>query len=172
MRLFIAADIPRERLPQLASLQFELEGWRWLPLENLHLTLAFLGEQPRPEPVLERLALLRHPPVSLETGPLKMLNRRVLALEVAGLNSLAARVHQLLGELHTEKRAFRGHLTVARARTKMQVARPAPRPAQLSFVCDSVSLQRSRLLPSGASYQTLGRFHLVDCPFDEREGLG
>ncbi|MDE1977495.1 MAG: RNA 2',3'-cyclic phosphodiesterase, partial [Elusimicrobia bacterium] len=58
MRLFIAIPIPKSVRAALAEFQnhlaARLPGWRWSKPENLHLTLAFLGET-RPEkiPIIE-----------------------------------------------------------------------------------------------------------------------
>jgi 2'-5' RNA ligase len=50
MRLFVALPLPaavrREVGELLATLRSELPAARWIPPENLHLTLCFLGEQP------------------------------------------------------------------------------------------------------------------------------
>ena len=48
MRLFVALDLPwtlRQRLASLAGLG--IPGARWVPPENYHLTLRFIGETPR-----------------------------------------------------------------------------------------------------------------------------
>ncbi len=158
MRIFIAADIPEDQLSRLSKLRQELPGWRWLPPQNLHFTLAFLGELPRPEPVLERLSRLEHARVRVRSSVLRAFSRRVLALEFEGLDSLALQVRELLGELHTESRPYRGHVTLARAGKR--ACKPAPQPVEIEFVCRSVSCQLSQLTPAGARYQTLGRFEL------------
>lgn len=44
IRLFIALPIPEETRQELASLCNGLPGARWVPPENLHLTLRFVGE--------------------------------------------------------------------------------------------------------------------------------
>jgi len=44
MRLFIAIELPVEVKKMLARLQREIPGARWVPMEQLHLTLSFLGE--------------------------------------------------------------------------------------------------------------------------------
>lgn len=44
MRLFIALSLPEEVREVLASICGGVPGARWLPPENLHLTLRFLGE--------------------------------------------------------------------------------------------------------------------------------
>jgi 2'-5' RNA ligase len=46
-RLFVALSIPEPVAEALASLQNGVEGARWRPIENFHLTLAFIGETDR-----------------------------------------------------------------------------------------------------------------------------
>lgn len=45
MRLFAAIPVPEFIQSQLEDLQAPLAGARWLPKENLHLTLEFYGER-------------------------------------------------------------------------------------------------------------------------------
>src|SRR5690606_17932464 len=42
-RLFVALELPENCRETLAALERPLRGGRWLPTEQLHLTLAFLG---------------------------------------------------------------------------------------------------------------------------------
>lgn len=44
MRLFIALNLPEEVRERLAGVGGGVPGARWVPVENLHLTLRFLGE--------------------------------------------------------------------------------------------------------------------------------
>jgi len=44
MRLFVAIALPEETRADLAALQEGIPGARWIPAENLHLTLHFIGE--------------------------------------------------------------------------------------------------------------------------------
>src|SRR3954452_26971 len=62
MRLFVAIDLPwtlRERLASLSGVG--IPGARWVPVENLHLTLRFIGDTPghRAEDIDHALAALR-----------------------------------------------------------------------------------------------------------------
>jgi RNA 2',3'-cyclic 3'-phosphodiesterase len=62
MRLFVALDLPwtlRERLAMLSGTG--IPGARWVPPENMHLTLRFIGETPghRAEDIDHALAALR-----------------------------------------------------------------------------------------------------------------
>ncbi|OGR06823.1 MAG: 2'-5' RNA ligase [Deltaproteobacteria bacterium RIFOXYD12_FULL_50_9] len=43
-RLFIAIDLPEEIKKELSGLSFGIPGARWVPADQLHLTLRFIGE--------------------------------------------------------------------------------------------------------------------------------
>ncbi|MBJ6726122.1 RNA 2',3'-cyclic phosphodiesterase [Geomesophilobacter sediminis] len=43
-RLFVAVDLPRELKEAVAGIFTQLPGARWVPAEQIHLTLRFLGE--------------------------------------------------------------------------------------------------------------------------------
>ena len=43
-RLFVALPIPEELREELAGLAGGIQGARWVPPENYHLTLRFIGE--------------------------------------------------------------------------------------------------------------------------------
>lgn len=44
MRLFIAIELPDDLKAALGRLRVDVPGARWVQPEQLHLTLAFLGE--------------------------------------------------------------------------------------------------------------------------------
>lgn len=46
-RLFVAISLPDPVIDALIDLQIGMRGARWLPDENIHLTLAFIGEADR-----------------------------------------------------------------------------------------------------------------------------
>ncbi|WP_297490319.1 RNA 2',3'-cyclic phosphodiesterase [Acidocella sp.] len=47
MRLFVALDLPWEVKEDLSELSCALPGARWVPTDNFHLTLRFIGEANR-----------------------------------------------------------------------------------------------------------------------------
>lgn len=47
MRLFVALDLPWEVKEELSDLSFNLTGARWVPTDNFHLSLRFIGEANR-----------------------------------------------------------------------------------------------------------------------------
>ena len=72
MRLFIAILLDKNVRDGLRGMQNELrrrgvEG-NYTRAENLHLTLAFIGEYPNPDAVLDAMALARFEPFALRLG--------------------------------------------------------------------------------------------------------
>ena len=43
-RIFIALSFPSDIVEELAALQFGLRGAKWVPSQNFHVTLSFIGD--------------------------------------------------------------------------------------------------------------------------------
>jgi len=185
MRLFVAVPLPaavRQAVARpVGALRDRLPPARWLEPENLHLTLAFLGEQPedRVEELVDALATgcREVPPFDAEMGaagvfpshgparvlwiglvarqePLRVLRDRVVA---ACREAQAPPAH---------RSRFQPHVTVARCRGRWDgEARErwtTGVPAGLGgpFTVDAALLVASRLTPEGARHRTLSRLPL------------
>ena len=132
MRLFFALPLPAEVKEKLRPLLEEArkvsaEGVGFSKIEQLHFTLAFLGEQPGPDEALAAGEVLRDLPafdlVLSGAGAFPSTMRpRVLWLGVTGgaaeLITAAERLHEALRErgFALEERRFRPHLTLGRVR--------------------------------------------------------
>jgi 2'-5' RNA ligase len=129
VRLFVAVTPPRVVLDELetevARLRALDPGLRWVPREQWHLTLAFLGEVggSQVEELSERLgrAAARHPQQALRFTAAGRFGDRVLYTRVDGdllplrrLADSAAAAARRTG-VATEDRRYRPHLTLARA---------------------------------------------------------
>lgn len=125
MRLFVALDLPPEVKTRLSGLAGGLPGVRWVPPENYHLTLRFIGQVNRPEAeeVDEALAAIRARPFELTLSGLGIFERqgRPTALWVGvertpGLQHLQNKVETALQRagFEPEKRRFAPHVTLAR----------------------------------------------------------
>lgn len=125
MRLFIAIDIPDDLKKKIGSLRSDIPGARWVPAEQLHLSLAFLGEVE--ETTIERLSgeLARIKQAEFKlcfsgTGCFPDLHRpRVLWVRPEPqpyLQVLAEKVREavLFCGIPQEERRFSPHLTLAR----------------------------------------------------------
>jgi 2'-5' RNA ligase len=178
LRLFVAADIPDEVRDSLAEaitpLRERMRG-KWVPPQNWHLTLKFLGSTwPRLlEWVTEtcRAAAARHEPfVTGLTSMGAFPNPRKARVLWAGLDdpderftAIAADLDEACAsEFKVEKRPFTAHLTVARFDP------PAPLGEELEaiavprerFVVDRLVLYRSHLQRPAPRYEPIGEFGL------------
>ncbi len=63
IRLFVAIELPEEVKARLGALSVGVSGARWVRLENLHLTLRFIGDvdEGRLQDIDEALGLVRAP---------------------------------------------------------------------------------------------------------------
>ena len=162
-RLFVAAWPPPEVVERLRSLPRPPGAdVRWVPAEQWHVTLRFLGQADVDE-VASRLARVELPRATAVLGPeIRRLGRGMLVVPVAGVDDLAATVHRATDGLGQppEHREFRGHLTLARRRR--DAALPMVGEAvSAAFDVDEVRLVVSDLDRRGATYTTVGRWPTV-----------
>ncbi|HYZ32854.1 MAG TPA: RNA 2',3'-cyclic phosphodiesterase [Crenalkalicoccus sp.] len=125
MRLFVALALPAALKAQLALLAGGIPGARWVPPENYHLTLRFIGEVEgwQAQEVDDALAAIRARPFELSLRGLGTFEKagRIQALWVGverteGLSFLQSKVETALQRigLEPERRRFAPHVTLAR----------------------------------------------------------
>ena len=162
IRLFLALAVPDDASAELAHWSRRyLTGGR--ALESFHVTLAFLGTQPRSAlgPITDLLCreAAATEPFSLdvlryqETRSVGML---VLADPSGRATSLADRVQAGLEDLGVyvrEHRPWLPHVTVLRFRERPRL--DPRRPSIRSFAPSEAAALLSRLHPSGARYEVL-----------------
>jgi len=180
MRVFIAIDLPEEIRNRLASMQAELRSFatsaRWVAAESTHLTLKFIGEvsDKRREDIDTALAGLswKEFPVSVK-GVGFFPGTRSPRVFWAGLH--ASTMEGLTQEIDArlertgfdkEKRAFRPHITLARAKTsrlESNLVKAAEKFAETdfgSFVADRCFLYQSTAKPAGSVYTKIKEYML------------
>ncbi len=157
-RLFVAIWPPDDVLDRLADMERPKDqGVKWVPQENLHITLRFLGDADVDE-VIDRLDPVLLPAATAVVGPaFDLLGERSLVSPVAGVDELAAVVQQALRGLGTERerKRFQGHITVARLARRARPNRSAGRRFDATFDVDEVALVASTLRDTGAVYETV-----------------
>ncbi len=185
LRAFIAVKMPPGAIARLREAQDRLRAaeadWKWVKPETFHITLKFLGDVEH-----SRISALWDSVCGAVAGsrPFTMALRglgafpdihapRVAWVGIdegsAALVDLAAKIEGAC-EQHgfpPERRPFRTHLTLGRAR------RPAPNPPLAAAIehmaeadlgeagVDRILLMKSRLTPQGAQYEVLDE-HLLD----------
>lgn len=173
MRLFVALALPEPVAGQIEALQGQIGAGRAVPAENLHLTLAFLGDVAGADLADLDLALAAvgggAPVVELAGIDLW---EQALVIGVRAnpvLEALARRVAVAArGVVDLPRRRFRPHVTMAR------LGRMAPGEAErvgrflsaradavlTPFAAEAFTLYRSHLRPEGPLYEPLAEYPL------------
>lgn len=157
-RLFLAIWPPDDVLDRLADMERPKDqGVKWVPQENLHITLRFLGDADEAE-VADRLDEVLLPAATAVVGPaFDLLGERSLITPVTGVDELASVVQQAVRGLGTEpeRRRFQGHITVARLARNARPRRSAGRRFDATFDVNEIALVESTLRDTGAVYDTV-----------------
>jgi RNA 2',3'-cyclic 3'-phosphodiesterase len=175
LRLFFAVELPDTLRATLARLRSDTPDYRWVDAGSMHVTLAFLGEQPE-----ERLAALRAigatAAAASRSGVLRLDTAgsfgsrrapRVLWVGLGGhvdaLRALQAHLSDGLrdAQFAVEEREFSPHITLARRRPSATGGAPSGWPPQVhpqAFPLDELTLFESRLSPRGATYHAVAKF--------------
>ena len=189
MRLFVALDIDEAILQRLddyvRTLMPRLPGVRFVRSHTYHVTLKFLGEVKRAEPICERLREVRYPEVTLSVGgvgffPTERAPRVFWAgIESPALAGLARDVGEALEPLgFPPERDFHPHLTLARNgsgrrrpvrgerspqafKQLAQIVASSPAPEFGTMTAREFFLYESKLSSSGPSYTKLEAFALA-----------
>jgi RNA 2',3'-cyclic 3'-phosphodiesterase len=156
--LFVAVWPPEELLDRLADVERPRDpGVKWIPQENLHITLRFLGDADIDE-VGERLDDVLLPAATAALGPAFDLRaERSIVLPVAGVDDLAEVVERAVRGVGTanERRRFVGHLTLARLAKRARPGRSVGRLFDASFEVAEIALVASTLTDRGSIYETV-----------------
>jgi 2'-5' RNA ligase len=181
MRLFLAIELPQEARDHLQQIRTRLAQslpkLSYTKPENFHLTLKFLGEldAKRVDEVIDSLKKIKSTKLHLQAtqiecfpakGPIKII-AAALGGSLAPLRALVESVEQRTHYLGFEKeqRAYRPHVTLARARPVLSAKFRAttdectielwPGPA---FTAHNFVLMQSKLTADGSVYIPLAHF--------------
>jgi RNA 2',3'-cyclic 3'-phosphodiesterase len=186
VRLFFSVPLPDNARAAAAAVLRDMQRaagaqapLSWTKDEQLHFTMAFLGEQP--EDALPRLREAADSCAELRAFDLDLRgagafpNPRRPRVIWLGVGDGAQHLEQLAGRLCTglrergfvlEERPFRGHLTAARVkpggeRAASRALQAAPRVSIAKFVVDRLCLMQSRLSPHGAQHSLVHQIKLA-----------
>lgn len=177
-RLFIALELPEDSREALAAVATPLPGARWLAAEQLHLTLAFLGnvDVETEQRLRHCLALIRVPSFGLRLHGVGVFGGRRPTVIWAGVEpdhegllTLHRQVHRTLEAvpITVDAARFRPHITLARLKeVPHHMLRPWLRTIQTRDFgvagCRHFSLFASTLGPAGAVHDLVERYTLTD----------
>ena len=169
-RLFVGLELPSSCKLTLVALDPHLSGLRWLPEEQLHLTLSFVGdvEAPAEDRLRDALREVRAPPFFLPLRSLGVFDLRGRPSVVwAGVGTghpylftLHRRIQDavLHAGLEADLKPFHPHVTVGRAKG---ISRQALQPFLRSYAetefglvkVTGFALYSSVLTPEGATHR-------------------
>lgn len=161
MRLFLAIYLSQPMKDALVTVQNAMcdHGVRgnYTPEENLHLTIAFIGDYPEPETVMDALSSVSFFPIPITLegvgafGDLWWAGLR----ETPALTAVVRRVRRALAEndIPFDRKRFSPHITLLRqAKGEMPGITIEP----CSMEADTISLMRSERGKNGMIYTELG----------------
>jgi RNA 2',3'-cyclic 3'-phosphodiesterase len=177
-RLFVAIELPNETKVLLRRLQETLPGARWVPIEQLHLTLRFIGEVDEETLTAIQAALSR---VASEpfTIALQQIGHfpphrqpRVLWVGLSAGEQLNRLQQQVEATLQTagvapDDRPFSPHITLARLRETPAAPVLSYEQRHKDFHCPPFAarafhLYESRLSAKGATHTPLRSYPLAE----------
>jgi RNA 2',3'-cyclic 3'-phosphodiesterase len=172
MRCFIAVDLPKEFQKEIKRIQDKLPEFigKKTELENLHLTLKFLGEvdEITLERVKEKLKKIKFKPFESEIDVLGFFSEqfiRIIWLHLSNCEELQKQVDLALDGLFGKEERFMGHLTVARIKMvkdkkKFLEEIKKIKISKMKFQVRNFILKKSVLSPKGPIYEDIEVYSL------------
>lgn len=170
MRLFIAVQFNEEILKELTKLQ---EYWqslgmkgRFAPLENLHLTLLFIGEYKDPDYVLEALSPVSFSPFHIELDGIGNFSDLYWAgiRNNEELTTLVKRIRRVLAtsDIPYDRKRFSPHITLARkAKFEGKAESLTKQLPKGDMKVDSISIMSSTRGKNGMIYTKIGNLDAI-----------
>lgn len=162
MRLFIAINLSEDMKNSLIDLQNEMYDHgacgNFTQEENLHLTLAFIGEYPDPQAVMDSLSSVSFAPFELVLEGVGSFGDLWWAglKESVPLAAVVRRIRRALAEkdIPYDRKRFSPHITLIR---KASGEMPDIQTAPVSMTVTHISLMRSDRGKNGMIYTEIGR---------------
>ncbi|SDB50825.1 2'-5' RNA ligase [Ruminococcaceae bacterium FB2012] len=175
MRLFVSVELTEQLREALGSVREQLRksgvSGNWSPRENLHLTLAFIGEHSDPDSVLKALEKVRFRPFELRLEGIGSFGRLWWAglSESRELKNLSAQVRHFLAEegIPFDRKAFSPHITLVREPDRQRI--PQVTVPAASMTVNSFSLMRSDRGKRGMIYTELGSIEAETVQLKKKE---
>lgn len=131
----------------------------YTPMENLHLTLAFIGEYPEPEEVIDALEAVQFTPFELSLNGIGSFGDIWWAGldDNPALQAVVRRIRRALSDakIPFDRKAFRPHITLIR-KARAEHGIPESGLADAKMTVSTVSLMRSDRGKNGMIYTEIG----------------
>ena len=175
MRLFIAIEFTKNIKNELRRFQKELQqggmSGRFVPEENFHLTLAFIGEYSDPEEILDVMEDVSWTSFPIELKGFGRFHDLLWAglSENPALSACTKRIRRALAEhdIPFDRKKFSPHITLVRkASANLKEAAENAAPPNGTMTVERISLMRSDRGKSGMIYTEVGAIIADDTRVD------
>ncbi len=173
MRTFISIDIPQEVQKEIKKIQEQLPEFfgKKTELENLHLTLKFLGEisEEKIHQIKEKLKEINFQNFEVKIDSLGVFSEsfiRIVWLHIGGCGQLQKQIDENLSDFFEKEKRFMSHLTIARVkgvkgrREEFLEKINKIKFSELKFSVSEFKLKKSELKPEGPVYEDIGVYSL------------
>ncbi|MFC1710537.1 RNA 2',3'-cyclic phosphodiesterase [Nanoarchaeota archaeon] len=167
IRSFISIDIPEEVRKEISGIQEKLPEFvgKKTELENLHLTLKFLGgiDDDKLKKVREKLKEISFNKFNVEIDLIGIFSEtfiRIIWLHLTDCDKLQKEIDNALIGLFDKEKRFMSHLTIARVKyieNKKEFLKKLDKIKipKISFAVDNFKLKKSTLIPKGPIYDDI-----------------
>jgi len=176
-RIFICIDFPDDVIKEVARVQELVSKKKFtgklVELDNLHLTLKFLGEidDKMLGKIRSKLREIKFKEMELKLGEIGTFSHqgspKIVWIKIEGKEiwDLQEQIDKVLKDLVVEEERFMSHLTIARVKYVKDKADFSKRISNISvksikFKIDRFKLNMSDLKPTGAVYTTIEEYAL------------
>ncbi|MBI4993909.1 RNA 2',3'-cyclic phosphodiesterase [Candidatus Wolfebacteria bacterium] len=173
-RLFIAINLPKEIKWQIDAILGEFKGLKFIPSENWHLTIIFLGNQSE-EKIKDIVASIKQSTEEFEINfdkiilaPPDTIEKKMIWFTASQkTNDLISKIKNNLDnqlnknglKFKNDFKKFNGHITLSRFdninNLPKDFVKKLPIKLPISFAVESIDLMESHLKPTGAEYECL-----------------
>ncbi len=172
MRVFISIELPEGIIREIKKIQEKLPEFsgKKTELENLHLTLKFLGEisKEKVEEIRKRLGKINLNKINCEIDNLGFFSPsfiRIIWVHLKWAEELQKAVDKSLSGLFEKEERFMGHITIARVKNIKNKKKFIEELGKINFkkmnfVVDRFYLKESVLKPEGPEYKIIEEFIL------------
>lgn len=178
-RAFVCIEVPDEVVKEIARLQEVLGNWKFqgkvTELENLHLTLKFLGEldDAKLKEVKEKLSRVKFGTFEAKLGDTGTFSKygspKIVWVKIGGQGTfdLQSSVDLALEGLFNKEARFMSHLTLARVKyvnNKKGFVKHVSGIGvkDIKWKVDKFYLKKSELRPTGPIYTVIGEYSSLD----------
>jgi 2'-5' RNA ligase len=174
IRVFISIDLPVNIQKEIEKIQKKLPAFegKFTEIENLHLTLKFLGNIDEKILIeikrrLKEIKIKKFETKISDIGVFSSNSIRIIWVSLDNCWHLQRAIDEKLSDIFGKEERFMGHVTIARVKYIknknyfLGELKKTKIPERLKFQVKNFQLNKSELMSEGPVYETLEEYNLV-----------